>query len=260
MAVLSSVALTLDIDLLEGEWPLVARGTPILSSPSDAEEQLTRIAVAAFPLAQQVAREFFPSIETEPHLAVEEGSVRLSAKIVAGAYALYLGIGNYGDFVSGVQILRRQGRQAADYVVHHVPEALRVPREIVRDEHRNRTFADELDSIFTQLEEGKITSREARQRAEALLRGEHAPRELKDVIEFHINALAHPIDVGGATAIRVATPRLRVHDPKRPKPTKRRARDLPREALPSNEESGKRRRRGVELWQPPADRVRFRIY
>lgn len=41
-------------------------------------------------------------------LVVEEGSIKGSARIGAAIGALYLAIGNYGSFISGVQIIREQ--------------------------------------------------------------------------------------------------------------------------------------------------------
>lgn len=47
-------------------------------------------------------------------LVVEEGSIKGAAKIAATAGALYIAIGNYGDFISGVQTIREQ----ASYVTN----------------------------------------------------------------------------------------------------------------------------------------------
>ncbi|WOD10613.1 hypothetical protein RPW65_16410 [Pseudomonas sp. NyZ704] len=41
-------------------------------------------------------------------LVVEEGSIKGAARIGATLGALYLAIGNYGSFISGVQIIREQ--------------------------------------------------------------------------------------------------------------------------------------------------------
>jgi hypothetical protein len=47
-------------------------------------------------------------------LIVEEGSIKGGEKIAASAAALYFAIGNYGDFISGLQTIQQQASYVAD--------------------------------------------------------------------------------------------------------------------------------------------------
>lgn len=49
-------------------------------------------------------------------LEVEEGSINGSGKIAVVLGALYIGIGNYGSFVSGLQTIRNQVSTAGDFL------------------------------------------------------------------------------------------------------------------------------------------------
>jgi len=41
-------------------------------------------------------------------LEIEEGSIKVNAKIAAYLYAIYIGIGQYGSFMSGTQTIQGQ--------------------------------------------------------------------------------------------------------------------------------------------------------
>ena len=48
------------------------------------------------------------------NLVVEEGSIKGRAAVAATAAALYFGIGNYGDFISGLQTIRDQANYVSE--------------------------------------------------------------------------------------------------------------------------------------------------
>ncbi|WP_156717518.1 hypothetical protein [Pseudomonas sp. FH1] len=49
-------------------------------------------------------------------LEVEEGSIKGSAKIAAAVGAIYLGIGQYGSFISGLQTIQGQVSSIGDFL------------------------------------------------------------------------------------------------------------------------------------------------
>ena len=52
-------------------------------------------------------------------LQVEEGSIKGGAKIAATLYALYMGVGQYGSFISGVQTIQGQISSIGDFLAIH---------------------------------------------------------------------------------------------------------------------------------------------
>jgi hypothetical protein len=55
-------------------------------------------------------------------LHIEEGSVKGRGKIAVILGALYLGIGQYGDFMSGLQTIRGQVSSVGDYLAKEAAE------------------------------------------------------------------------------------------------------------------------------------------
>lgn len=49
-------------------------------------------------------------------VSVEDGSVKVLGKIGVGLYALYIGIGQYGSFMSGIQTIKDQVSDVSEYL------------------------------------------------------------------------------------------------------------------------------------------------
>ena len=101
-------------------------------------------------------------------LTVEEGSVKGVAKIGAALGAIYVGIGNYGDFVSGLETINQQLRSARSYVAIHAAQAFSCPIAQAKSRQRSGTLGS-LERLFEKVRTGELTSAEAAARAEKLI-------------------------------------------------------------------------------------------
>ena len=90
-------------------------------------------------------------------LSVEDGSIKAYARIaVISVSALYLGIGQYGSFMSGVQTIKRQVNDASEYLGQRA--VLPFSEERISPKVRKRGEAlSSLGGIFKKVEAGEIT-------------------------------------------------------------------------------------------------------
>lgn len=103
-------------------------------------------------------------------LSVEDGSVKTLGKIGVGLYALYIGIGQYGSFISGVQILKQQVSDASEYLGRLSVEPF--SNEIITPKIQKRGEAlTRLEGIFKKVERGEITTMEAMDESKLIFGG-----------------------------------------------------------------------------------------
>lgn len=108
-------------------------------------------------------------------LEIEEGSIKVNANIAAYLAALYIGIGQYGSFMSGAQTLLGQISSASDYLAAHAV----APFSSVKDKPRITKYSGslgQLNRLFVKVQQGKITAEQAMVEAE-LLFGEYVGSE-----------------------------------------------------------------------------------
>lgn len=101
-------------------------------------------------------------------LTVEEGSVKGVAKIGAAIGAIYMGIGNYGDFVSGLETINQQLRSAKSYVASHAAQAFACPTANAKSRQRSGTLGA-LERLFKKVRRGELSPVEAASLAENLI-------------------------------------------------------------------------------------------
>lgn len=120
-------------------------------------------------------------------LEIEEGSIKGSARIAAALYAIYMGIGNYGSFVSGVQTISSQIKSASDHLIENAANSLQKQNtKIAKRYHSNKLTR--LEHVFEKVRGRKISTEEAMIEAEKIF-GE----ELKIELAFS-EALKHSLD------------------------------------------------------------------
>lgn len=105
-------------------------------------------------------------------LEIEDGSISGKGKLLAAAGALYIGIGQYSDFVSGLETISGQ----IDYVsttlfTNAAREANCAPDRAKT--RKNGGAPSKLRSLFSRVQDGRMTVDEAMIRAESIL-GEDA--------------------------------------------------------------------------------------
>jgi hypothetical protein len=101
-------------------------------------------------------------------LEVEEGSVKGGGRIAVVLGALYIGIGNYGDFFQGIQTIRGQISSVGDFLA----EQAAIPFEWSGCETKVRKRGGSLvhlQLLFVKVQNREITSEQAMREAEALL-------------------------------------------------------------------------------------------
>lgn len=93
-------------------------------------------------------------------LDIEEGSIKGKAKIVAGLGALYIGIGQYGSFISGVSAIQQQIRTAGNYLAKQAQQPFS-SRGVKAKVSNNGEALSKLKTLFMLVEQGKISADEA---------------------------------------------------------------------------------------------------
>lgn len=101
-------------------------------------------------------------------LRIEEGSVKGFGKIAATLGALYIGMGQYGSFVDGLQVIRSQvvtvTTALTDSASSELPGANRTPK--VR---RSGAVLAKLQTLFNKVQSGELSANVAMHEARALL-------------------------------------------------------------------------------------------
>lgn len=108
-------------------------------------------------------------------LEIEEGSIKVNAKIAAYLTALYFGIGQYGSFISGAQILLGQISSASDYLATHAVAPFSSSKEKPQIKKYSGSLG-KLNKLFVKIQQGKITAEQALIEAESLF-GDDAESE-----------------------------------------------------------------------------------
>jgi hypothetical protein len=101
-------------------------------------------------------------------LEIEEGSIKGKGKVVLLLGALYVGIGNYGDFISGLQTIRDQVSKVGDFLAEQATKPFELHGHETKVRKRGGTLG-QLQRLFNKVQNREITSEEAMREAELLL-------------------------------------------------------------------------------------------
>lgn len=156
-------------------------------------------------------------------LVVQEGSINIKAKILAGAGVLYIGIGQYGSFINGIQTIHSQVQAAGDYMVERAAEPFNTtPRVIRRGESLSR-----IKTLFEMVQRRELSVDEAILETEAIFGDEleSVPEFVNDLRNALIEAPPYPlqtnlelVDSNGLPLKPETQKRKRIHSPKPNKP------------------------------------------
>lgn len=117
-------------------------------------------------------------------LEVEEGSIKGKGKIAAGLAAIYVGVCNYGTFISGLEIIRGQVNTVSDRLAEAAEERFLPNHGSAKVRKRSETLGS-LQRLFVSVQRGDMTPEQATKEA-ALLIGEEAmdsPRFMSSLAE-----------------------------------------------------------------------------
>ncbi|MEO3723415.1 hypothetical protein ABHN98_02650 [Pseudomonas syringae] len=109
-------------------------------------------------------------------LEVEEGSIKGGAKVAATLYALYMGVGQYGSFMSGVQTIQGQLSSAGDFLVAHATAPFSA-KDVKPKIKKNSGTLGKLQRLFLKVQNGKLTAEQAMLEVEVMF-GEEGESEL----------------------------------------------------------------------------------
>ena len=164
-----------------------------LAMPSLPEEKLRHLSTRLFDSWESYADDALSLSDYSLFLQVEEGSVRGLATVSAVLATIYFGIGNYGDFVSGLKTINEQLNATSSYLREHAPSVFSCPDSKVTSTRQTGTLAG-LQRLFVRVQSGTLTPDEAMHHAQKLL-GEDAEsvpgfleelaRSLRDCPRFH---------------------------------------------------------------------------
>jgi hypothetical protein len=140
----------------------------VLAVPSVTERELRRLSSSLFDSWEAFVDSAVSVPDYSLYLQVEEGSVKGLAKIGAVLGAIYLGIGNYGDFVSGVKTINEQISATGDYLTEQASQVFSCPPSRASSKKRGGSLAA-IHRLFIRVQKGELTPAQAMIGAERLL-------------------------------------------------------------------------------------------
>jgi hypothetical protein len=144
-----------------------------LAVPSVPGAELKRLSSSLFDSWEAYVGSALSLRDYSLFLQVEEGSVRGLARIGAAIGVLYMGIGNYGDFISGVTTIGQQVNATSEFLTERAGNVFSCPESQATTRKRGGTIAV-IQRLFVRVQRGELTPEEASARAEALLGEESA--------------------------------------------------------------------------------------
>lgn len=140
----------------------------VLAIPSLPEAELKRLSTSLFDSWDGYVDTALSLPDYSLFLQVEEGSVRGAAKIGAVAGALYLAIGNYGDFISGVKTIGEQISATSEFLSEQAKQTFDCPEAKATSRKRGGAVAG-LQRLFVRVQKGELSPEDAMVYAEKLL-------------------------------------------------------------------------------------------
>jgi len=111
-------------------------------------------------------------------LDVEEGSIKAVGRVAAALGVLYIGIGQYGSFINGLETIHKQVRDVGDYLAERAGAPFEGNSAKPRVRKRGESLA-RLQKTFVKVQRGEITVDQAMRESEAIFGS-----ELEDVPDF----------------------------------------------------------------------------
>jgi hypothetical protein len=138
-----------------------------LAIPSIARTELEAAAIRLFDKWDKGASIALSLDDYSISLVVEEGSIKGRGAIMATAAVLYLGIGNYGDFIQGLKTINEQLIGVRDYLAEEAPKFFDCPPNLVTTK-KQTGVTEKLNSLFLRVQRGDLSPDQATARAAQL--------------------------------------------------------------------------------------------
>jgi hypothetical protein len=135
-------------------WGAQAKPRPL--GGDSAAVYLIAYARRIFEEMDSAAEEYLPFDDYSLYLSVEEGSIKGLGKVALCASALYAGIAQYGSFIQGVEILKRQGCAVAQAIVNAASKDLAVEQVLKKSTRADAGAASRLKRLFVKVRDREI--------------------------------------------------------------------------------------------------------
>lgn len=140
----------------------------LIQVPSLPEAELTELSSVLFDSWESYVGDSLSIPDYSLFLQVEEGSIKGMATAGAFLYAVYMGIGNYGSFISGLQIINQQLSDVRGYLADEAGRTFPCQGVKPSTKKRGGSLAS-LQRLFVKVQKGELTPEAAMAQAEVLL-------------------------------------------------------------------------------------------
>jgi hypothetical protein len=147
----------------------------VLAIPSVPHRRLRRLSSSLFDSWEYFVDRSVSLPDYSLYLQVEEGSVKGLAKIGALIGAVYVGVGNYSDFISGVKTINEQVIATGEFLTEQANRVFSCPPSRASSKRQGGSL-NALQRLFVRVQKGELTPEEAMVRAENIL-GDEASTE-----------------------------------------------------------------------------------
>lgn len=145
----------------------------LIQVPSLPEDELAQLSTSLFDSWESFVGDSLAVPDYSLFLQVEEGSIKGVATVGALLYAVYMGIGNYGSFISGLKTINEQLIAAREYLAEEADRTFPCSESKTLVKKRGGSLAT-LQRLFIKVQKGELTPDEAMIQAEAFLGNEAA--------------------------------------------------------------------------------------
>ena len=132
----------------------------LLKVPSLPEDEFERYSTKLFDEWDMVVEQTLVLPDYSLSLEVEEGSIKGHGKIAAALGVLYFGIGNYGDFISGLETIRGQVSYASNALFEKAKSSVDCSN-LSGTMKKNGGALSQLRRLFDKVQRGTLTAEQA---------------------------------------------------------------------------------------------------
>jgi hypothetical protein len=118
-------------------------------------------------------------------LEIEDGSIRGKTKIGAAIAVLYIGIGQYGSFINGLQTIRHQVTDAGDYLSDKIYSDYKSSGASFKVSKRGGNLG-QIERLFHRVQKNELSVEEAIEKAEIII-GHDAPSSQEFISQLKLS-------------------------------------------------------------------------
>jgi hypothetical protein len=124
--------------------------------PPVSDSELAGMAERTLEIATLAIQEYLPQLILYPHVTAEEGSVSLMVRVVGTATVIYFAIGQFGDFVAGVEAILDLSRRTGAFIVQRIERDVVAQAPHVVRRRVDPVFARSLKKTIERIEVGEV--------------------------------------------------------------------------------------------------------